>query len=146
MKRTILVMNGAMLAGLAAAVACTTPSSKLCDPDQVLDPVSGECIAAPSPSADGGADAGASGEAAADAPSGDDAGDACGAGSSQLGDTCAVPGDCHCPATYCAVMPGATTGYCTPTGCDVTPSLCPSPWTCLDLSAFQAGLPHVCYK
>lgn len=52
--------------------------------------------------------------------------------------------DCGCDATYCAVQPGTTEGMCTRTGCTEDPSLCPEGYGCLDLSAFQPGLPSLC--
>ncbi|HET8935335.1 MAG TPA: hypothetical protein VFN67_17925 [Polyangiales bacterium] len=55
--------------------------------------------------------------------------------------------DCPCaPASYCAQMPGQTTGYCTAKGCKDEPSVCPSGWTCFDLSAFSPDLPAICMK
>ena len=126
------------LAGGLAAAACQDPGSQLCDPGQILDPVSGYCIAGP-------VDAGRAGDAASrDAGTAPDA--ACSAGSSSFGDTCSGDADCHCPTDYCAILPGSTSGTCTRTGCDANPSICPASWTCLDLSQFQAGLPHICYQ
>ncbi|HOU92050.1 MAG TPA: hypothetical protein PLU22_13455 [Polyangiaceae bacterium] len=64
-----------------------------------------------------------------------------------LGAPCAdgtTHSDCGCDATYCAVQPGATEGMCTRTGCVEDPSLCPEGYSCLDLSAFQPGLPSLC--
>jgi len=55
--------------------------------------------------------------------------------------------DCPCaPASYCAVMPGQTEGYCTATGCKEDPSVCPSGWSCFDLSAFSPELKPICLK
>ncbi len=134
-------MNGRrlllVLLAVAAVAACQDPSSSLCNPGQVLDPMSGYCIAA---SRDASADAGHA-DAALEGGDG-----SCGLSTSQFGDMCATSADCHCPTDYCAVMPGSSTGTCTRTGCDVDPSICPATWTCLDLGAFQSGLPHICYK
>ncbi len=130
-----------MISGGAAA--CQDPTSGVCDPGQILDPVSGYCIAA----ADAAADSAVPGapDAAMDARV--DAGDAgCTTGSSKFGDSCKADGDCHCPTNYCAILPGSTTGSCTRTGCDVDPTICPTSWTCLNLGQFQAGLPQICYQ
>jgi len=52
--------------------------------------------------------------------------------------------ECPCAADYCAVMPGQSEGYCTATGCNDDPSVCPEGWSCLDLSGFQPGAPAIC--
>ena len=127
------------LAGGLAAAACQDPGSQLCDPGQILDPVSGYCIAGP-------VDAGRAGDAAAR-----DAGDRSAMpratrAAPSSGTRAAADADCHCPTDYCAILPGSTSGTCTRTGCDADPSICPASWTCLDLSQFQAGLPHICYQ
>lgn len=73
------------------------------------------------------------------------AGGAC--GDEAFGTTCTTDADCGCEAAgYCALMPGQTTGYCTATGCKDDPSVCPSGWSCFDLSAFSATLPAICMK
>jgi hypothetical protein len=55
--------------------------------------------------------------------------------------------DCACaPANYCAQMPGQANGYCTAKGCKTDPSVCPSGWSCFDLSAFSPDLPSICTK
>ncbi len=61
-----------------------------------------------------------------------------------FGAPCTVSSECPCLASYCAVMPGQTTGYCTRTGCTQSASICPGGWSCLDLSAFSAALPSIC--
>jgi hypothetical protein len=59
----------------------------------------------------------------------------------------AASSDCPCTAaSYCALMPGQSEGYCTAKGCKDDPSVCPSGWSCLDLSLFSAELPAVCLK
>ena len=63
-----------------------------------------------------------------------------------FGSTCAASSDCAADAPYCALMPGAKTGYCTVTGCKETPSVCPKSWSCFDVSAFQPGAPSICTK
>jgi hypothetical protein len=131
-------------AGLALA-ACENPSSSLCDPGQILDPMTGYCVAAPRPPAihDSGAGASDAGPGAEGGATGDGG---CTPGTSAFGDSCTAQTDCHCPTDYCALMPGAAMGTCTRTGCDKDPSICPASYTCLDLGAFQPGLPHICYK
>ena len=88
---------------------------------------------------------------AADAGSPSDQGDqgdqggACGADA--FGTACTSDADCSCEAAgYCALMPGQTSGYCTATGCTDDPSVCPSGWSCFDLSAFSSDLPAICMK
>jgi hypothetical protein len=131
----------ALLATGSLSTACQDPSSALCDRGQILDPLSGYCIAAPVDA--GSLDARASDAAREEAST--DAG-ACDAAVSKFGDNCGATTDCHCPTDYCAVMPAATTGFCTRTGCDVDPTICPTKWTCFNLGAFQTGLPHICYQ
>jgi hypothetical protein len=79
-------------------------------------------------------------------------GSTCDAASSRgFGAACSTSGAdaeaCPCaPAGYCALMPGQTQGYCTATDCKSNPSLCPSGWSCFDLSAFDPSLPAICAK
>ena len=48
--------------------------------------------------------------------------------------------DCGCDTGFCAAMPGQQ-GFCTHSGCLQDPPVCPSGWTCMDLSAYgQQGL------
>jgi len=64
-----------------------------------------------------------------------------------FGAACSTDADCACDAaSYCALMPGQTTGYCTAKGCKDDPSVCPSGWSCFDLSAFSQDLPAICMK
>ncbi|HEX5659152.1 MAG TPA: hypothetical protein VFX59_18290, partial [Polyangiales bacterium] len=60
------------------------------------------------------------------------------------GAACKTDAECPCAANYCALMPGQTAGYCTKTGCKTDPSVCPSGWSCFDLSLFAADLPAIC--
>lgn len=77
---------------------------------------------------------------------------ACDASSPQgFGAACTTSGpdatSCPCaPAGYCALMPGQTQGYCTATDCKANPSVCPSGWSCFDLSVFDPTLPAICAK
>ncbi len=63
-----------------------------------------------------------------------------------FGRTCKENKECEGVASYCAVMPGKTTGYCTATGCKTNASVCPSGWSCFDISLFQPGAPSICTK
>lgn len=68
-------------------------------------------------------------------------------GGEAFGAACTSDADCGCEAAgYCALMPGQTAGYCTTTGCKDDPSVCPSAWSCFDLSAFSPTLPAICMK
>jgi hypothetical protein len=53
----------------------------------------------------------------------------------QFGAPCKTNAECSAPAPYCAIQPGATTGgICSAFGCIEDPNLCPSTWSCMDLS------------
>lgn len=133
----------ALLATAPAVLAACVES----DPcDSTSEYRNGGCYPRPSPQGDGGDPEGGAGDGAA--PSDGSPGDAS-PGGKALGDACndgVAHSDCAPPAAYCAKQPGSPTGYCTATGCDVTPSLCPPGWACLDLGRFGAGLPHICAK
>jgi hypothetical protein len=73
----------------------------------------------------------------------DAAGDG-GAPSSGFGAVCTMDATCVAPTTYCAKRPGSDTGYCTVTGCKENASICPTGWSCFDLSKFQEGAPSIC--
>ncbi|MDB4988223.1 MAG: hypothetical protein JWN04_3401 [Myxococcaceae bacterium] len=62
------------------------------------------------------------------------------------GAPCKEQSDCTCEASYCALMPGQSMGYCSKTGCKTEPDLCPSDWTCFDVSQFAPGQPSICTK
>jgi hypothetical protein len=80
---------------------------------------------------------------AAGAPDGNaGAGDAC---ESTFGADCLSNADCVCDSDFCAGYPGQV-GFCTRSGCDRDPSLCPADYACLDLSSFGPGLPNICAK
>ncbi len=107
-----------------------------CDPDQIYDNTL--CYArmpdAAKPVVDAAGDAGGDGGAACtDADR-----------TAAFGATCTTVADCKCGLDYCATYMGKST--CTHTGCLADPSVCPSGWSCLDLSVFQKGLPDVCVK
>jgi len=52
--------------------------------------------------------------------------------------------DCACPAPVCAIQPGATSGFCTEVDCVNRPEVCPSGWSCFDLSAIDPSYPPIC--
>lgn len=54
--------------------------------------------------------------------------------------------DCACPAPICAIQPGATSGFCTQIHCDREPSVCPSGFSCFDLSALDPTYPSTCVE
>jgi len=62
-----------------------------------------------------------------------------------LGALCSVPAHCSEEADYCAMQPGASSGYCSISGCQPgDPASCPAGYYCFDLSVFAAGLPTFC--
>ncbi|MCC6215102.1 MAG: hypothetical protein IT376_09550 [Polyangiaceae bacterium] len=127
----------AWVAALAAVGPAGCADTAECDPEQEL--VNGECL--PRAAGTGGA-AGAAQDAGGDSADGAASGDACVGPAVDFGASCAADGDCGCPASYCAIQPGGSTGYCTVTGCKEEPSLCTGGYTCLDLTAF--GAPSFC--
>lgn len=66
--------------------------------------------------------------------------------SGAFGKDCTDSKECSGEASYCALQPGKTTGYCTATGCTSNASVCPAGWGCFDVSAFQPGAPSICTK
>jgi hypothetical protein len=54
--------------------------------------------------------------------------------------------DCACPAPICAIQPGATSGFCTQIHCDRDASVCPSGFSCFDLSALDPAYPSTCVE
>ena len=98
----------------------------------------GEPVAEPQP-----IDAGApmstpdGGASACTLPGGDEAG---------FGAACKSSADCTCAASYCALQPGQSTGYCSKTGCSPDARECPSGWSCFDLSRFVPGQPAFCAR
>jgi hypothetical protein len=62
-----------------------------------------------------------------------------------FGASCTTDADCTCAeASFCGLMPGQTVGFCTATGCNEEPSVCPSDWSCFDISIFAPGEPAIC--
>lgn len=85
--------------------------------------------------------------AAAPAPAAGAAAPPPAAGSCEMdgfGAPCSADADCTCRAGYCAKMPGEAQGTCTVSGCKEEPSVCPSGYSCLDLSLFAPSLPSIC--
>jgi hypothetical protein len=84
------------------------------------------------------ASAGAAGETGgAGAPSCDDP------SLTTFGADCRLATECVCDSDFCAANPG-TVGFCTRTGCDADPSVCPSGYSCMDLSVISPSLPAIC--
>ena len=113
-----------------------------CDPGQVL----ARAVCIPDPAGASGA-AGADGGGTAGEDGGTDSEGSAAECSVDFGTPCSDAvnhSDCGCPADFCGVAPGATTGYCTTTGCKEDPSLCPGGWTCVDFSVYDPTLPSVC--
>lgn len=113
-----------------------------CDPGQIL--TNGQCVATSDalPPDSGQGDLGAS------TPDAGGAGDM-GAGDTvaqNLGQACVKSEDCDGVASFCVVMPGQTTGYCTIKDCTITPNDCPKGYTCMDISSYVPGIPNLCIK
>ncbi|HEX2677986.1 MAG TPA: hypothetical protein VHM19_15135 [Polyangiales bacterium] len=134
-KHSILFGSALLAAAWLAACDVAHP----CDPGQRH--VQGACIT-PMPKA---LDAGST-DADASAMADDDAGAACSeAENASLGKTCMSNADCGCSDPYCALMPGATKGICTVTGCTPMGSDCPTGYECFDVSMFGiSGYPTFC--
>ncbi|MFO0729042.1 MAG: hypothetical protein U1E65_35005 [Myxococcota bacterium] len=65
---------------------------------------------------------------------------------SSFGIACTDDAGCGGATSYCAKQPGASEGYCTATGCTSAPAVCPTGWSCFDLSVFQPGAPSICRR
>jgi hypothetical protein len=63
-----------------------------------------------------------------------------------FGATCADDAACGGDTNFCMKAPGAPSGYCTRTGCNSMPAICPMGWTCFNLGMFAPGLPHACSR
>lgn len=62
-----------------------------------------------------------------------------------FGAPCTDSTSCAAPTDFCLPPPGGI-AYCTRSGCLADPTMCPTGWTCVDLSVYQAGLPAVCIQ
>lgn len=115
------IVPGLFLA-LTGLLACSDPSP--CDDDQELR--QGYCYPA---------DAAVSGPAGLDAEPVQ--------GSAAFGRSCTSSAGCAPPASYCAIQPGQSGGFCSEFGCDKDPSICPASWSCMDLTPFGMAA-HMC--
>jgi hypothetical protein len=133
----LTVRRATLLVGAPALVVLTACEVAPCDPGQVLR-TNNICVVDTVDGGDGGAED-ASSDAPGDAPTeGGEAG-------VSFGQSCLDAAGCGAPAPYCARQPGAPAGYCTATGCDTAPSLCPGGWRCnTDLGVF--GVPPFCER
>lgn len=61
-------------------------------------------------------------------------------------EVCTGDTDCVAPTNFCAKYPSDPSGYCTRTGCLTDMAICPSGWSCLDLTVYAPGLPAICIK
>lgn len=53
--------------------------------------------------------------------------------------------DCQSATTsVCLIYPDHEVGQCSAVGCNITPAICPTGWSCFDLSTFQPGAPFGC--
>ncbi|HKO50929.1 MAG TPA: hypothetical protein VJV79_24630 [Polyangiaceae bacterium] len=62
-----------------------------------------------------------------------------------FGDLCVGTTDCGGETNYCATPP-TEPFYCTASGCDVTPEICPEGFQCFNLGQFIPGEPFICTK
>ena len=122
--------NISMVFLAALASACANDAS--CDPDQRFS--NGMCLpmASASSKGDAGADADVPKICTADA-----------APAGEFNRTCTHHSECGCPAPVCAVAPGQKQGFCTQI-CPNDPSICPSGFRCVDLSAVDPSYPPTC--
>ena len=63
----------------------------------------------------------------------------------EFGGLCTAHTDCGGDSNYCATPPGEP-AYCTISGCDATPDICPAGFQCFDLAQFVPGEPFICLK
>jgi hypothetical protein len=85
-------------------------------------------------------DAAVADAAAGDAPSADrDL-----TGPVNFGATCRDHSECMGAQSACLVQPGQMSGFCSAVECDKTPGICPTDWSCCDLSKFSPGAPWGC--
>lgn len=121
-----------LLLGILLA-ACTPPHR--CDPGQI--DMGYSCYAPPD--AGGGSDTGA---AQVDVIPPDAV--MCTDRYTGFGYGCNVPEDCPCGRDFCVIFSGQQ--YCSQTGCDADPSICPSGYSCVDLGTYVAGLKPTCIR
>jgi hypothetical protein len=63
----------------------------------------------------------------------------------EFGGLCTAHTDCGGETNYCA-MPPTEPFYCTASGCDATPEICPEGYECFNLGQFVPGEPFICTK
>jgi hypothetical protein len=61
-----------------------------------------------------------------------------------FGYACNAATDCPCGLDFCVIFGGQT--YCTKTGCQDDPSVCPQGYTCVDFGAYSPGLGPTCAR
>lgn len=66
-------------------------------------------------------------------------------GNGAFGDICNTHEDCKNETNYCTASP-TEPPYCSVSGCDADPDLCPEGWLCFDVGQFVPGEPFVCVK
>mgnify|MGYP001551860624 CR=1 FL=1 len=84
-----------------------------------------------------------------DGGAGADAGGAppTGATDPNFGAACETADDCSGSTNYCVPMSPFDSAYCSVQDCDPgDPEVCPTGWTCTDLSRFLAGAPWACSR
>ena len=123
-----VILGTTALASLMGA--CTEDDP--CDEGEVL--VDGWCNPAPVDAAPP--------EPGSDAAVGNPGGDEAGGAAPAFGQTCMTAAECSAPTNYCALVPGQPSGSCTATGCNLDPTICPTGWSCMDLTAFVGQ--HLC--
>ena len=126
-----LVSALAVIVALPLASACNSDGEP-CDPNQIMKDrlcVPAPVEAGPAPDVEETVD-GEIVDAVAEVPT----------VMGMFGKTCMMAGDsaeCAAPAPYCAVQPGATTGYCSVHGCAEDPTLSTSGWSCFRIAGIS---------
>jgi hypothetical protein len=136
--------RGLLLASVSLSVAVWQGCAEYASCDPGYEVRNGSCVslAPPPPSASG--EGGAGG-----APDDPSACDSASPGTGTFGAACTDGvnhSDCACPAPICAMEPGQATGFCTQIHCDVGAPVCPSGWSCFDLSAIDPSYPTTCVE
>ena len=127
-------MNNLTLAlALLPVLGCDV--STHCDPGQIYAGFA--CYDVPDAGA-GGADAGAVSDGALD-----DSSNTC-APQQGFGASCTTLSQCTCGLDQCNTFMSAN--YCTHTHCLADPSICPTGWTCFDVTAFDPATGSLCMR
>jgi hypothetical protein len=158
MRATVFLLSAVLLSachddevcnpGLELKDGVCVPSPKAADPTMTADGGAGHGAAGATGTAGAGGSGGSHDAAATDAAdaSSDASSDATtdatsdvatidaatDAPATNFGKTCMTSAACAQggPATFCAIQPPATMGFCSKTGCDTAPSICPTGWSC----------------